>query len=207
MHKTRIRALILDYGGVIGQSQNSENVDNILLRIKQKRSGFYEVYRSQRARYDIGQISGEQYWANVLQDCGLTPSDFDIAYLIQEDVRSWTHINDLMIRFVTEIRSRISKLAIVSDMPRDTLAYIRGHYEWLELFDELCFSCEIGENKPGRGIYENCLKRLGMSPGECLFVDDSVENVHGAMALGMFAIQFKSYSEFVLELNERFNLA
>lgn len=206
MSKIRIRALILDYGGVISQPQNPDNVNNILRSLKQDHNGFREVYRRQRAQYDSGQISGEQYWINILQHYGLNPNGFEIARLIQEDVKSWTQINESMIQFITEGRSKIHKLAMISNMTRDTLAFMRKHYSWLELFDELCFSCEVGKNKPDREIFETCLRKLKVYRNECLFVDDSAENVKGAMELGLPAIQFKTFSEFVLELDEKFCL-
>jgi putative hydrolase of the HAD superfamily len=207
MGKVRIRALILDYGGVISQPQNPENVNNILRSLKQDYYGFQEVYRRQRAQYDSGQISGELYWINILQYYGLDPNGYEIASLIQEDVKSWTQINESMIQFITESRSKISKLAIISNMTSDTLAYLRRHYNGLELFDELCFSCELGIIKPDREIYETCLRKLKLCPNECLFVDDSAKNVKGAMEIGMPAIQFKIFSEFVLELDEKFCLS
>ncbi len=206
MSKTRIRALILDYGGVISQPQNPENVIAILKSVKRDINDFQEVYRSQREQYDRGQISGEQYWIRILQSYQLEPKGFDLARLIQEDVKSWMRPNASTIRFLRESRSKIYKLAMISNMTNDSLAYLRGHYDWLGLFDELCFSCEIGKNKPEREIYEACLGKLGMRPSECLFVDDSAENVEGAMQVGMSAIQFRSFSEFILELDEMYCL-
>lgn len=204
MDKIRTRALILDYGGVISQPQNLENMNNILQSLKQDHDDFHQVYRSHRAQYDRGQISGEQYWTTILQHYGLDPSRFEIACLIQEDVKSWTHLNESMIQFITESRSKVHKLAIISNMTRDTLAFMKRHYDWLELFDVLSFSCKVGKNKPDREIYEACLEKLNICPNECLFVDDSTENVKGAMESGMHAIRFKTFPEFILELDERF---
>ncbi len=207
MGRIKIRAIILDYGGVISQPQNSQIIKNILQSLGQEYDGFQEVYRSQRARYDSGQISGEEYWINVLRHYGLEPASFEIARLIQEDVRSWMQINEAMVQFLTECRGRIRKLAMISNMTTDSLAYIKEHFQWLELFDELILSCEIGINKPDRQIYESCLRRLNMCPNECLFVDDSLENVAGAMELGMHAVQFKTFSEFQMELSGKYSIA
>ncbi len=207
MDKIKVRAVILDYGGVISQPQNSENVNNILKSLRREYNDFKEVYKSQRARYDSGQISGEEYWINVLRHYGLEPANFEIARLIQEDVRSWTQINESMIQFITECRGNIHKLAMISNMTTDSLAFIKEHYQWLELFDELILSCEIGKNKPDRQIYEACLRKLNMCPNECLFVDDSYENVKGAMELGMYAIQFETFSGFQLELSGKYCIA
>ncbi len=206
MEKTKIRALILDYGGVISQSQNPDNVNNILQILRQDDNDFRNVYQSKRENYDNGQLSGEEYWLSILQHYGFEQNDSKVTNLIQEDVKSWTQINDSMIQFIKESRGKLHKLAIISNMTRDTLAFMKKHFQWLELFDELIFSCEIGKNKPDKRIYEACLSRLEIPPQECLFVDDSVENLHGAMKSGMEVIHFKSFFQFWQELDKNFRL-
>ena len=94
MRKKRIRALILDYGGVISKPQNPDNVNKILQILSQDHNDFMDVYRSKRENYDNGQLSGEEYWHSILQHYGLELDDSKVTNLIQEDVKSWTQIND-----------------------------------------------------------------------------------------------------------------
>jgi HAD superfamily hydrolase (TIGR01509 family) len=91
-------------------------------------------------------------------------------------------------------------------MVEDTLVLMRRRYDWLDLFDELVFSCELGVNKPEREIYEVCLRRLDVDPNECLFVDDSAKNVQGAIEVGMHTIQFENFPQFMLELDQKYSL-
>ena len=204
MGKIKIRALILDYGGVISQPQNPENVNTILQCLGQDYDDFMQVYYDLRVGYDNGQLSGQEYWVKVLQHYGLDPNGFDLSRFIQEDVNSWTHLNESMLQFITENKNRIPKLAMISNMVDDTLVFMRRHYDWLDLFDELIFSCEVGVNKPEREIYEICLRKLNISPHECLFVDDSRINVKGAKDSGMRAIQFNNFSQFLHDFEEKF---
>lgn len=196
MDITSIRALILDYGGVISLPQDADNGQDILHSLGLAPVDIAKVYRRLRPPYDRGQITGEQYWAGVLQQFGLRPADFDLARLVEKDVQSWTHLNPAMIRFITEARGQVQQLAIISNMTHDTLAYMRQHFDWLRLFDVLCFSCELGRNKPEREIYDICLRRLQVNAGECLFVDDSTRNVAGAQAVGMQALHYTTFAEF-----------
>ena len=207
MGKTRIRALILDYGGVISKPQNPDNVNNILQIISQDHNDFMDVYRSKRENYDNGQLSGEEYWHSILQHYGLEQDDSKVTNLIQEDVKSWTQINDSMIQFIKESRGKLHKLAIISNMTSDCLAFMKKHFQWLGLFDELIFSCEFGKNKPDAKIYEACFSEIEIPPQECLFVDDSLENVDGAMKSGMNVIHFKSFFQFWQELDKNFHLS
>lgn len=202
MAKIPLRALILDYGGVISLPQDPENLGNLLRSLSMDGNDFHEAYRKQRAPYDRGQVSGEQYWSAVLRDLGRSPQDADLAHLVQEDVHSWTRLSQDMIQFISARRSQVHKLAVISNMTFDTLAYMRRHFDWLALFDALCFSCELGINKPEREIYQACLRQLALRAGECLFVDDSARNVHGAREAGMHAILFTDFPAFLREVEE-----
>ncbi len=55
------------------------------------------------------------------------------------------------------------------------------------LIDEAIFSCSVGVVKPDRRIYEIAAERLGVDPGECVFIDDRAEFVEGAIAARMDA--------------------
>jgi putative hydrolase of the HAD superfamily len=207
MEKTRIRALVLDYGGVISKPQNPDNVNNMLQLLCQDYNDFRNVYRSKRANYDNGQLSGEEYWHSILQCYGLKQNDSQVTKLIQEDIRSWTLINDSMIQFIKESREKLHTLAIISNMTKDCLVYMKKHFQWLELFDELIFSCEFGKNKPDAKIYEAFLSRIEIPPQECLFADDLIENVDGAMKSGMNVIHFKSFWQFRGDLKQNYRFS
>ncbi|MBQ9911563.1 MAG: HAD family hydrolase [Firmicutes bacterium] len=57
------------------------------------------------------------------------------------------------------------------------------------LFDDAVFSCDVGIEKPDRGIYEAAFEHLGVSGEEALFVGDGGSREHmGAKALGMTTV-------------------
>ena len=206
MKKIGISALIFDYGGVISKPQNLEHFQEIIRVLGTEENRFLDVYYTFRKDYDNGQLSGKEYWLKILHHFGHEPNETMIDDLIRADVKSWTEINRSMIGFIEESNDRVEKLAIISNMMRDTLAYMKIHYEWLELFDEEIYSCEIGINKPDIRIFEFCLNKLGISPQACLFVDDSQKNVFGAVKSGMNVIQYKSFTQFSQEFNQEYFL-
>ncbi|MCA1710339.1 MAG: HAD family phosphatase [Actinobacteria bacterium] len=71
---------------------------------------------------------------------------------------------------------------------------------WDELFDVTVISGEVGMRKPDPDIYLLCAQRLGLPPGQCVFVDDLAPNVRGAAAVGMVGVLHRSYEETVAEL-------
>jgi epoxide hydrolase-like predicted phosphatase len=72
----------------------------------------------------------------------------------------------------------------------------------VDLFDETVISGDVGMHKPQPEIYELACKRLGVAPGDCVFVDDLRENVDGAEAVGMSAILHRDSAHTVARLEE-----
>jgi putative hydrolase of the HAD superfamily len=73
---------------------------------------------------------------------------------------------------------------------------------WLEaLFDVLVFSGDVGMAKPDPAIYQLAVSRIGLSPGECVFVDDLAVNVRGAVAAGLVGVHHTSVVSTLAELS------
>jgi HAD superfamily hydrolase (TIGR01509 family) len=72
---------------------------------------------------------------------------------------------------------------------------------WLEaLFEVLVFSGDVGMAKPDPAIYRLAASRLGLSPGECVFVDDLAVNIRGAVAAGLVGVHHTSVAATLAEL-------
>ena len=52
-------------------------------------------------------------------------------------------------------------------------------------------SCETGVRKPDPEAYLGAARTLGVTPADCLFIDDRPDNVAAARAVGMQAIRFR----------------
>jgi epoxide hydrolase-like predicted phosphatase len=71
---------------------------------------------------------------------------------------------------------------------------------WSDMFDAVLISGEVGLRKPEPEIYLLAARQLGVSPEECVFVDDLAINIRGAVAVGMVGVHHKSYESTLLEL-------
>ena len=63
-------------------------------------------------------------------------------------------------------------------------------YDLPGMFDVVVISHLVGLRKPERPIYELAAARLGVAPGDCVFVDDTLPNVVTARELGMAAVHY-----------------
>jgi putative hydrolase of the HAD superfamily len=60
----------------------------------------------------------------------------------------------------------------------------------------------VGVHKPKPEIFLLAAERLGIEPGDCVFVDDLRENVAGAEAVGMTAVLHRDPDETLPRLEE-----
>lgn len=62
-----------------------------------------------------------------------------------------------------------------------------------ELIEPWIVSAEVGARKPDRRMYDAFLARTGCRPGECLMVDDKLENLDAARRLGFRTAWFSAH--------------
>ena len=78
--------------------------------------------------------------------------------------------------------------------------FARERFDFLNWFEVIVISGDVGVNKPDRRIFEHLVERFGLEPATALFIDDSSANVATAAALGFRAIQFTDAAALRLEL-------
>ena len=77
------------------------------------------------------------------------------------------------------------------------------HPELGQVFGTTIVSGQIGIIKPSVEIYRMFCVRAGLSPGQCVFVDDGLHNCIGAQAAGMDAMHFTSPDTLRAALQDR----
>jgi len=200
--KTPIKHLILDFGGVLSRPQDPACVLDLAaaLGLEGDIARFQKSYFAHRGPYDSGAIGAAEYWEAVCADLGVPPLDGRLARVLERDLDSWFRYRRAMLEALPGLRSRLRSVAMLSNIHRDGVERLRSTPEVTRLFDHLTLSCELGLMKPDRAIYESCVAALGAEPGECLFVDDSAENVAGARTAGLRSFRFIEEEQFFEEL-------
>ena len=79
-------------------------------------------------------------------------------------------------------------LGLLSDAMPSILVFME-RYGILSDFDAAVISTQVGAIKPDPRMYAAILEAMRAEPGDCLFVDDKAENLEGAVAAGMRAVQ------------------
>ena len=115
------------------------------------------------------------------------------AFEVQGVLDDWMHIlrpRLRMLELVRRLKNHGYCVYYLSNIPQDVLELLteRGV---LTQFDGGVASCEVQVNKPDPQIYKALLKKYQLKASECVFIDDRLENVQAAFALGFAGIQMK----------------
>ena len=90
----------------------------------------------------------------------------------------------------------ISRIAYLDtyDVLSETVAQLQqmGFRVVLDGFDGGVASCEVHINKPDPKIYKALLDKYSLKAEECVFIDDRLETVQAAFALGFAGVQMKA---------------
>lgn len=184
-------AFIFDYGNVLSLPQDIAIVATMADRLGVTLDAFRDAYHQPRAAYDVAAISAHEYWQQVATILGRpTVTASVVEELIARDIESWTQYREEVWDLARRLHDRGFRTAILSNCPHQILARIRLDRPMKPCFDVTVFSCEVGFSKPNPQIYAECIRRLGVTPGEVLFVDDHPANITMAMQLGWRAYQF-----------------
>ena len=106
-----------------------------------------------------------------------------------------------MIKLVKSLKKKY-RLAILSNSEAEICAHFfkKG---WYEPFQPIILSHELGVLKPGKKIYQIALEKIGIAPGECLFIDDQEDCLKTARGLGMKTILFATFNQFKKDLAKK----
>lgn len=86
------------------------------------------------------------------------------------------------------------RLALLSNTDPIHVAHLEAHYEFFEFFPAAAriYSCSVKASKPSPIIFQAALKAVKAKAQETVFIDDILEYVQAARALGLHGIHYQS---------------
>jgi len=80
---------------------------------------------------------------------------------------------------------------------------VKDRFNFLEYLDGFLLSGQVNQVKPDPDIFHTLLAQIERAAGDCLFIDDSAENIKTAESLGFQTLFFESPDQLEKELIER----
>ncbi len=93
---------------------------------------------------------------------------------------------------LAELRSRGYRLCALTNWSAETFPLARRRFGFLEWFEDIVVSGEVGLAKPDPRIFALTIDRCRLNPAHTLFVDDSPHNVDAGRNAGLHALHFQS---------------
>jgi len=94
-----------------------------------------------------------------------------------------------------ELKAKATPLYALTNWSHETFPIARPRFPFLDWFDGIVVSGEVGLVKPDARIYRHLLARFGLKAADCVFIDDAPANVAGAEAVGIAGLRFTSAAQ------------
>ena len=190
-HSTNTRALIWDMGGVLVRNMDPSIRGRLAepygMTFRELENLFFGNEMAYKA--SIGLASEADSWEYVRQKLNLRLKDmpdFISTYW------SCDRFDEDLYEFTMALKPRV-KVALLSNAYAETRASLVERFpHFFNMFDVVIFSADVKMVKPDPRIYQLALKELDVRPEDAVFVDDFIENVEGARAVGMLGVHFRN---------------
>ncbi len=96
------------------------------------------------------------------------------------------------VEILEEIKQTGYPLAALSNWSAETFPIAYKKYDFLSWFTPVVISGEVGLVKPDPKIFHLLLQEINRDPDDCIFIDDTQENIQIAQELGFEGILFSS---------------
>jgi putative hydrolase of the HAD superfamily len=99
------------------------------------------------------------------------------------------------IELLKDLKAKGFRICLLSNFSSEGFGWVQEAYDFWKLADEMIISSKVKLAKPDPAIFSLLLSSLGLEPSECLFIDDTLENVEAAEKLGINGFVFKKASQ------------
>lgn len=104
------------------------------------------------------------------------------------------------IDLIDRLRGNGYRLLSLTDNVHEIMAHLRESHDFLDRFEAVVNSAEVGLLKPDPAIFRHLLDTHEVEAGQALFLDDMPHNVAGARTVGLHAIRFENCAQAEAEM-------
>lgn len=184
------RVVVFDYGEVISRTPHAAR-DTLVELTGVPADELFPVYQELRHDLDRGDLSVVAYWRAIAERTGRSWTLTDIHRFWAVDFTGWFEVEPETLAIVEELHDAGTRLALLSNAGHDFGdPYRRSPMG--SLFETVVVSAEEHVLKPDPSIYRDTCARLGIDPGQMVFVDNRAENAAGAEAIGAVGHHYTS---------------
>ncbi len=201
MKNSRIKAIIFDYGNVLIEWDPKYVYQNYFPNDPEGMEKFLKEIDFMG--WNALQDKGRPFKEGVADLSAKFPQ---FAGLIQAYHDNWKDSIGRHFAGTVEIMKELKRkgypLYGLSNWSAETFPLMSEKFDFFQLLDDMVISGEVGHVKPEPEIYLIMLEKIGKPAEECLFIDDSLPNIHQANTMGFKTIQFTSPEKLKVRLTQ-----
>ncbi|MCH2211415.1 MAG: HAD family phosphatase [Fuerstiella sp.] len=184
-----IQTCIFDLGNVLVFFSHDRMVQNIVLASGVSEEAVREFLfdNSMQSAFETGKMTEEQFH---FQFESFTGASVRIDQM-RLAVGNIFELNAPMIPLLEELQSKGIRLVLLSNTCVTHIEFVRSRWTFLNLFDDITTSWEVGALKPDPLIYESALAQAKCDATNCFYTDDIEAYVTQAVSMGIQAHVFK----------------
>ena len=133
-----------------------------------------------------GDLSEEDYLTLLIKRNGWAVSVEFLKKILRENFRRAV---PGMPRFMKQLSANY-ELILLSDHAREWIAHIESVHLFLQRIEYRFYSYHFHQIKKHPGTFDIVLNRINKAPHQCLFIDDSEQNINAAKEMGIPTIRF-----------------
>lgn len=192
-----LKAVLFDFGGVFADEgfrkgirtiAEQSNVDPDLV----EKAAFDLVYST---GYVLGKCNEEAFWKAMKEKTGITGDNRTLREIILKYfiIRPW------FTEIIIKLKEQGLIVCLLSDQT-DWLDRLNDRDKFYQLFDNIFNSFYLGKSKSDPDLFNDIADKLGLNPGEILFVDDYHGHIERAQNKGFRTYLFVDKDSFLNNL-------
>ncbi len=137
-----------------------------------------------------GKMGIKEFTESVSARLGIKKSEVRWLQFVRENAV----VDKEVVNLALEMRKKY-RIGIITNADRSRYMYVTRHLGkqmHISEFDRIFASCYLGMMKPSKQIFQYVVKQMKVMPDEAIFIDDHIENVEGAEAIGIKGILFNN---------------
>ena len=182
----QIKAIFFDFDGVITTEKMGS--PTIISYIAKEFGIPYEIVNKAYRKYNdellYGTVTHEDMWDEFCEDVG---QQIDIGILQKAFLN--IKLDSKIMDYIRE-KHKDYLIGMITDNKVDRIRTIVEHTELKDLMDVVVISADVHSRKTESKIFEETLKRSGMKAEECVFIDNTAENLVEPAKMGFTTIFF-----------------
>lgn len=181
----------------------SSNLNDSISEIKEKLNKFIEYFES--VGLEEAKLPYRDFVANHLFSCINPNNMLTTIFLGINDVSSKSKNNEevnINILLIKKLKEKGIRFGLVSNSSKNDLAFLIEKLDVKDLFEVVISREDLENLKQDSGLYILAMKKMKVSPNECVVIEDSLKGLKAAQEANILAVKTNEHSGENKELNK-----